>query len=61
MSTPPIDELMKLWRKGELTAEQAAGYMMQHLVSMVQWRTEVERRLRQLEQPHPEGPGKAQA
>jgi hypothetical protein len=28
MSTPPIDELMKLWRKGELTAEQAAGYMM---------------------------------
>jgi hypothetical protein len=57
MSTPPIDELMKLWRKGELTAEQAAGYMMQHLVIMVQWRAEVERRLRQLEQP----PGKAQS
>ena len=42
---------MKLWRKGELTAEQAVGYMMQHLVALFQWRAEVEKRLRQLEQP----------
>jgi hypothetical protein len=57
MSTPPIDEWLKLWRKGELTAEQAAGYMMQHLVAMFQWRAEVEQRLRQLEQ----SPGKTQS
>ena len=51
MSTPPIDELMKRWRQGEITAEQAVGYMMQHLVALSQWRPEVEKRLRQLEQP----------
>ena len=51
MSTPPIDELMKRWRQGEITAEQAVGYMMQHLVALSQWRPEVENRLRQLEQP----------
>ncbi|HMN31640.1 MAG TPA: hypothetical protein PKE45_26060 [Caldilineaceae bacterium] len=50
MSTHPIPELMQLWHKGELTAEQAVGYMMQHWVEWVQWRAEVEKRLRQLEQ-----------
>ena len=50
MSTHPIPELMQLWRKGELTAEQAVGYMMQHWVELVQWRAEVEKRLNQLEQ-----------
>ena len=51
MPPPPIDELMKRWRQGEITAEQAVGYMMQHLVALSQWRPEVEKRLRQLEQP----------
>jgi hypothetical protein len=51
MSTPPIPELMRLWRKGELTTEQAAGYVLQHLEEWLRWRTDVERRLRQLEQP----------
>ena len=31
MSTYPLSELLHLWKRGELTAEQAIGYMLQHL------------------------------
>ena len=51
MSTYTIPELIQLWRKGELTIEQAVGHLLQNLLALVQWRAEVEKRLRQLEQP----------
>ncbi|HMN31577.1 MAG TPA: hypothetical protein PKE45_25735 [Caldilineaceae bacterium] len=51
MSTYSITELMQRWRKGELTAEQAVGYLLQNLEEWFHWRTNVEKRLRQLEQP----------
>ena len=53
MSTYSIPDLMRLWRKGELTAEQAVGYLLQHWEEWLHWRTEVEKRLRQLEQSRP--------
>jgi hypothetical protein len=51
MSTYSIPELLQRWAKGELTGEQAIGHMLQNLHALFQWRTEVEKRLRQLEQP----------
>lgn len=51
MSTYSIPELMRLWRKGDLTAEQAVGYILQHLEEWFQWRTELEKQLRQPNQP----------
>ena len=32
MSTYPLSELFHRWKLGELTAEQAVGFMMQHLL-----------------------------
>ena len=50
MATHSIPVLWSLWQKGELSAEQAIGYMLQNLVAFFQWRAEVEKRLRRLEQ-----------
>ena len=50
MSTHPVPELMRLWRRGELTAEQATGHMLQHLLALFEWRREVEKRLAEDEQ-----------
>jgi hypothetical protein len=36
MSTYPISDLLALWRKGELTADQAIGYMLQNLLTISQ-------------------------
>ena len=57
MSTHSIPELLHLWGKGKLTVEQAVGHMLQNLLALFQWRSEVEKRLRALEQP----PAKPQA
>jgi hypothetical protein len=51
MSTHSIPELLQLWPKGELTVEQAVGHLLQNLLTLFQWHTEVERRLCQLGQP----------
>ena len=56
MSTHPIPDLMQLWRKGDLTAEQAVGHMLQNWVILQQQLADLEKRLRQLEQP-PASPG----
>ena len=50
MTTYPLPDLLRLWRKGELTAEQAMGYLLQNLVAVVQQQADHEKRLRQLEQ-----------
>lgn len=51
MSTYSIQELLRLWRQGKLTAEQAVGYLLQNLVSWYTQLADLERRVRQLEQP----------
>ena len=50
MATHSIPDLWSMWSRGELSAEQAIGYMLQNLVAFFQWRNEVEKRLRRLEQ-----------
>ena len=57
MSTYTIPGLIKLWAKGELTAEQAVGHLLQNQLTFSNRQTELsnqqiefEKRLRQLEQ-----------
>jgi hypothetical protein len=56
MSTYPIPDLLKLWARGDVTAEQALGYMLQHLLDLSGRVAELEKQLRQLEEP-PVEPG----
>ncbi len=55
MSTYSLPDLLHRWTQGNLTAEQAVGHVLQNLVPLLQRLTDLEKRLRQLEQPHPEG------
>jgi hypothetical protein len=51
MSTHPVPDLLHLWAKGELTTEQATGHLLQNLLALVQRLNDLEKRLRQLEEP----------
>jgi hypothetical protein len=51
MSTHPVPELLQRWAKGELTSEQAIGHLLQHLLGLSQRLSEVEKRLRQHDEP----------
>ena len=55
MSTYSLPDLLQQWAQGNLTAEQAIGHLLQNLLTLAQRLTDLEKRLRQLEQP----PGKA--
>ena len=50
MSTYPAPDLLRLWSLGEVTPEQTVGHLVQHLVAITQRLTELEKRLRQVEQ-----------
>jgi hypothetical protein len=50
MSTYTIPDLIHQWAKGDLTAEQAIGHLLQNLLALFNRQTEFEKRLRQLEQ-----------
>ncbi|MFN8486714.1 MAG: hypothetical protein U0350_03925 [Caldilineaceae bacterium] len=50
MSTYSLPDLLQKWQLGELTAEQMIGYLLQHLLALVESRAELEKRLRRLEQ-----------
>ena len=50
MSTYPVDDLLHRWKLGELSAEQAIGHLLQHLLALTQQLADLERRLRQCEQ-----------
>ncbi len=54
MSTYTLPDLLKQWKSGEMTAEQAAPkghpHLLQHLVALAQRLNEAEKRIRQLEQ-----------
>ena len=45
MGTYSLDEIMKRWRKGELTADQAIGQILQLLQAISQRVGDLERRL----------------
>ena len=49
-STYSLTELLRLWRLGELTAEQAVGHLLQNLAPLQQRQTDQEKRLRRLEE-----------
>lgn len=51
MSTHSIPELLSLWTKGDLTAEQAVGHLLQNLLALSQRLHVLEKRVHQLEQP----------
>ena len=58
MASYPLPEVRRKWSKGELTLEQVAGHLLQHLLDLVERVTEVEKpgahRAQQLEQARPE-------
>jgi hypothetical protein len=51
MASHPLPEVRRKWAKGELTLEQVAGHLLQHLLDHLERLNAVETRLRQLEQP----------
>ena len=56
MSTYPAPDLLRLWSLGEVTPEQTIGHLVQHLVTLTQRLSELEKRLRQVEQQPPRQP-----
>lgn len=60
MSTYSPPDLLQQWAQGNLTADQArpAGtrHLIQNLVMLLQRLADLEKRLRLLEQAHPEAP-----
>ena len=50
MSTYALPKLLALWVRGELTAEQVAGHILQNLLHLDERVNQLERRLRELEQ-----------
>ena len=51
MSTYSLPDLFNQWAQGKLTVEQAIGHVLQNLLAFAQRLTDLEKRLRQLEQP----------
>ncbi len=49
MATYTIPELWQQWKLGELTAEQALGYLLQNIVAQEQRQTAIEKRIQALE------------
>ena len=58
MSSYSTHELLSLWAKGDLTAEQAVGHLIQNHLTLSQRQTEIEQRLRRLEAARPVDPAK---
>ena len=55
MSTYSLPDLLHQWAQGNLTADQAVGHVLQNLPLLLQRLTDLDKRVRQLEQPHPDG------
>ena len=50
MSMYTVVELLQKWKLGELTAEQALGYLLQNMPLLLQRLLEAEKRIQHLEQ-----------
>jgi len=53
MATYLLPDLIQRWAKGDLTADQAIGHLLQNLLALFNRQTELEKRLRALEQSRP--------
>ena len=42
-STYPLQDLLLRWKRGELTVDQLAGYLLQHVISQDQRLTQLEK------------------
>ena len=51
MSTYNLPDLLHQWAQGNLSVEQSIGHLLQNLLTFAQRLTDLEKRLRQLEQP----------
>ena len=51
MSTYSLPDLLQQWAQGNLTADQAIGHVLQNLLTFAHRLADLEKRLRQLEQP----------
>jgi hypothetical protein len=50
MSTYEIDDLLRRWERGDLTTEQALGYLLQNVTTLSVRLTAAEQAIRKLEQ-----------
>jgi hypothetical protein len=50
-STYSLPDLLHKWAQGQLTAEQAIGHLIQHVLASDKRQADFEQRLRHLEQP----------
>ena len=55
MSTYTLPELLQKWARSELSLEQAIGHLLQHLLGMGKQVSEIDKRLRQLEELSKQG------
>jgi len=56
MSTYSPTELLQKWKRNELTAEQALGYLLQNVLTLSDRLIDIEKRVRRLEQTVPTTP-----
>jgi hypothetical protein len=50
LSTYPVDDLLRRWERGDLTVEQAMGYLLQNVVMLSARLAEAGRAIRKLQQ-----------
>ncbi|MEZ4862203.1 MAG: hypothetical protein R3C14_12880 [Caldilineaceae bacterium] len=50
MSTYPLEKLLQLWRREELTVEQMVGHLLQHLAALETQGQALQRQVHGLEQ-----------
>ena len=50
MATYSVPDLLQKWKLGELTAEQALGYLLQNMPALLQRLADAEKRIQHVEQ-----------
>jgi len=50
MSTYPIEKLLQLWRREELTVEQIIGHLLQHLAALEAQTQAIQKQVQSLQQ-----------
>jgi len=50
MSTYPIEKLLQLWRREELTVEQIIGHLLQHLAALEAQGQALQKQVQQVQQ-----------
>jgi hypothetical protein len=50
MSTYPIERLLQMWRREEVTVEQVIGHLLQHLAALEEQGKALQKQVQQLQQ-----------